>query len=107
MLLGDAVEGSTPGEDAPGGQRAHGVIWEDPLEHLGGLLVLARALWKSGDDLTRAFELAVRARDLAGAIAPTDTAGMQRLLGGGSVPAFTDNLIPAGLGAINRNTRGR
>ena len=70
-------------------------------------LVLARALWASGGDLGRALELATSARDLAGAVEPSDDEGFQRLLGGADVPRLTDLLVPAGLGATNRNTRGR
>ncbi|MEM9461920.1 MAG: serine/threonine-protein kinase [Myxococcota bacterium] len=80
---------------------------EDRLNLAETSLVLARALWKQGEDLTRALDLAVRARDLAGAIEPRDSAGMQRMLAGGAVPKLTDQLVPAGLGALNRNTRSR
>ncbi len=80
---------------------------EDHLNVAETSLVLARALWATTSDPTRAIELAVRARDLVGAIEPTDNAGIRRMLEGEAVPRFTDQLIPAGLGATNRNTRGR
>jgi hypothetical protein len=69
-------------------------------------LVLARALWATGADPTRARALAVRARELAGAAEPVDEAGLQRVLSGQEYPRFTDQLVPAGLGAINRDIRG-
>ncbi len=80
---------------------------EDRLNIAETSLVLARALWVTGDDPTRALELILRARDLAGAISPTEAAGLQRVLAGAEVPGFTDHLVPAGLGTTNHNTRGR
>ncbi|MEX1369383.1 MAG: tetratricopeptide repeat protein, partial [Nannocystaceae bacterium] len=80
---------------------------EDRLDLAETKLMLARALWASGADLARALELAVSARDLAGAVEPSDDEGFQRLLGGAEVPRLTDLLVPAGLGATNRNTRGQ
>jgi tetratricopeptide (TPR) repeat protein len=78
----------------------------DRLDLAETSLVLARALWATGTDPTRARALAVRARDLAGAVEPVDDAGMQRVLAGEEYPRFTDQLVPAGLGATNRHTHG-
>ncbi|MCH9685126.1 MAG: tetratricopeptide repeat protein [Deltaproteobacteria bacterium] len=80
---------------------------EDRLNVAETSLVLARAVWAAGNDPNRAVELAVRARDLVGALEPSDSAGIHRLLDGEPVPRLTDQLKPAGLGATNRNTRGR
>jgi hypothetical protein len=79
---------------------------EDHLNVAETSLALARALWSTGGDPTRARALAVRARDLAGAVEPVDDTGMQRVLAGEEYPRFTDQLVPAGLGATNRDTRG-
>ncbi len=69
-------------------------------------LLLARALWATGSDPTRARALAVRARDLVGAVEPVDDTGMLRVLAGEEYPRFTDQLVPASLGATNRSPQG-
>jgi eukaryotic-like serine/threonine-protein kinase len=76
---------------------------EDPQNVAETSLVLARALWSIGLDPTRARALAVRARDLAGSVEPADDAGLQRLLAGEELARFTDQLVPAGLGATHHH----
>jgi len=79
---------------------------EDRLNVAETSLLLARALWAAGTDPTRARALVVQARELAGAAEPVDEAGLQRVLAGQEYSRFTDQLVPAGLGATNRDTRG-
>jgi tetratricopeptide (TPR) repeat protein len=79
---------------------------EDRVDEAETSLLLARALWATGADPTRARALAVRARDLVGAVEPVDDASLQRVLAGEEYPRFTDQLVPASLGATNRNTHG-
>ena len=81
---------------------------EDRLNVAETSLLLARALWISGTDPTRARALVVQARELTGAAEPVDEAGLQRVLGGQEYPRFTDQLEPAGLGATNHHdSRGQ
>ncbi|MCX4243052.1 serine/threonine-protein kinase [Paraliomyxa miuraensis] len=79
----------------------------DDLDEAETSLVLARALWATGEDPSRARGLAMRARELVGAVEPSDEAGWLRLLSGQEIPRLTDQLGPASLGATNHDTRGR
>jgi len=76
---------------------------EDRLNLAETQLALGQALWAEQRDPTRARELAASARDLVAAYEPSDPAGIDALLGGAEVPFLTDQLVPAGLGTVNRN----
>ena len=76
---------------------------EDRLNLAETQLALGQALWAESRDPTRARELAVSARDLVAAYEPSDPAGIDALLEGAEVPFLTDQLVPAGLGTVNRN----
>ncbi len=76
---------------------------EDRLNLAETSLALARALWVTGADTTRALELAAQARELSGAIEPADEEGLRQLLDGADVPALTDRLQPAALVTSNRH----
>jgi tetratricopeptide (TPR) repeat protein len=80
---------------------------EDALNLAETSLLLGRALWRDGSNTTRALELVVRARELVGALEPSQLAGLERVLGGGQVPRFTDQLGPAELLASDRRLRPR
>ena len=76
---------------------------EDRLNLAETSLALARALWVTGADTTRALELAAQARELSGSIEPADEEGLRQLLDGADVPALTDRLQPAALVTSNRH----
>ncbi|MBX7080315.1 MAG: serine/threonine-protein kinase [Nannocystaceae bacterium] len=63
---------------------------------------LARALFVSGADETRALELATSALATAGLPAPDDPLELRRWLAGGTMPGITDAFSPASLGAVDR-----
>lgn len=75
---------------------------EDGLNIAEASLLLARALYISGQDQIRAMTLLRQARDQVGAYEPTDEAGLLAVLTGGEYERFTDQLVPAGLGVTNR-----
>ena len=75
---------------------------EDDLNIAEASLLLARALYISGQDQVRAMNLVRQARDRVGAYEPSDDAGLLAVLTGAEYERFTDQLIPAGLGVTNR-----
>ncbi|MBK8239532.1 MAG: protein kinase [Deltaproteobacteria bacterium] len=63
---------------------------------------LARALFVSGADESRALELAGAALFAAGVEGNVDPLELRRWLAGGETPGITDRFVPAALGVIDR-----
>ena len=65
-------------------------------------LLLGRALWAADRDPERAMQQVLSARDTVGAYEPFEKTALRRVLEGGAVPRFTDQLDPAGLSVTPR-----
>lgn len=76
--------------------------WEDSLNIAETQLLLARALWASSEDPEAALAWVASARELVGSYEPFEPAAVRRVLEGGSVERFTDQLDPAGLSVTFR-----
>jgi len=66
-------------------------------------LLLGRALWATDGDPERAMAQILSARDTVGAYEPFERSALRRVLEGGAVPRFTDQLDPAGLSVTPRS----